>query len=327
MVSNQGEHEAVSVSPQGPGPLLERSRNNQGLNLSEVAARLHLTSAVIKSLEADDYERLPKPVFVKGYLRNYARLLGLNEEAVVADYQKLLPEDPDASVSVTPVRRDKAHKSLHSGSGIMRLVTWGIVLILAGMLFFWWQTRSELEDVAPVVNPADPLTNGRDEAGIPEPLEAPPGGEPAAVQTDVTQPREFEPIEVIEVIPVEEEALSEQAILAPEPVPEPSAEPQPAPVAKPLSTPQPAAAGTSQTLVFRFSAPCWTEVRDRDGKVRMIGEMQPNTVRRLSSEYGPFSVVLGDVNAVTLTVGGKPYNLKGRTRGRVLKFTLDPAAE
>ncbi|MEJ2403529.1 MAG: helix-turn-helix domain-containing protein, partial [Candidatus Thiodiazotropha sp.] len=148
MVSNQGEHEAVNVSPQGPGPLLERSRNNQGLNLSEVAARLHLTSAVVKSLEADDYERLPKPVFVKGYLRNYARLLGLNEEAVVADYQKLLPEDPDASV-VTPVKRDKAQSSLHSGSGVMRLVTWGIVLILAGLLFFWWQTRIELEPPEP----------------------------------------------------------------------------------------------------------------------------------------------------------------------------------
>ncbi len=327
MVSNQAEHEAVSVSQQGPGSLLARSRNNQGLNLSEVAARLHLTSAVVKSLEADDYERLPKPVFVKGYLRNYARLLGLNEEAVVADYQKLLPEDQDTSVNVAPVRRDKAHKSLHSGSGIMRLFTWGIVLILAGMLFFWWQTRSELEDVAPVASPADPLTHSSDEPEIPEPFAGPSSGDSAAVRTDVTQPPEFEPIEVIEVIPVEEEALSEQAILAPEPVPEPSVEPQPAPVAEPLSTPPPTAAGTPKTLVFSFNAPCWTEVRDRDGKVRMIGEMQPNTVRRLSSEYGPFSVVLGDVNAVTLTVGGKAYNLKGRTRGKVLRFTLDPAAE
>ncbi len=324
MASIQDENEAVTVSHQGPGPHLERSRKNLGLNLSEVAARLHLTSAVVQALEADDYERLPRPVFVKGYLRNYARLLGLNEEAIVADYQKLLPEDQDVSSSVAPVKKDKAHKPLHSGSGIMRLITWGIVLILAGMLFFWWQTRSELEDIAPVASPAEPPSGG----GVSEtrePSTAPAGVDPVTMEAPVAQPREFEPIEVIEVIPVEEEALSEQAILAPEPVVEKPDEAQQAPVAEPVPTPQPGQAGVLKTLVFSFNGPCWTEVRDRDGKVRMIGEMQANTVRRLSSEYGPFSVVLGDVDAVSLTIDGQAFDLKSRSRGKVARFTLDPS--
>ncbi|MET0088513.1 MAG: RodZ domain-containing protein [Candidatus Thiodiazotropha sp.] len=322
MASNQDENEAVTVSHQGPGPQLERSRKNLGLNLSEVAARLHLTSAVVKALEADDYEQLPRPVFVKGYLKNYARLLGLNEEAIVAEYQRLLPEDQDAVVNVAPVRREKPRKPLHSGSGIMRLFTWGIILILAGTLFFWWQTRSELEEIAPVASPADSISNN-DAAETREPVETPTDVDPVAMDSGVTQPREFEPIEVIEVIPVEEEALSEQAILAPEPISEAPEEPQQTAPEASVPAPEPAPAGTSKTLVFRFNAPCWTEVRDRDGKVRMIGEMQADTVRRLSSEYGPFNVVLGDVDAVSLTIDGQPFDLKSRSRGKVARFTLD----
>ncbi|MET0066285.1 MAG: RodZ domain-containing protein [Candidatus Thiodiazotropha sp.] len=326
MAPNQDENEAVSVSHQGPGPQLERSRKQLGLDLSEVASRLHLTSAVVRALETDDYEQLPRPVFVKGYLRNYARLLGLKEDAVIADYQRLLPEDPEASVSVAPVKRDKAHKTLHSGSGIMRLITWGIVLLLAGMLFFWWQTRSELEDVAPLTSPAESPSDA-ETAVFPSLPESDTPPETPVAESQPSPAPEFEPIEVIEVIPVEEEALSEEAILAPEPEPaqEPTvAAPQdpPEPVTSPSVTPQP---GVAKTLVFRFTAPCWTEVRDRDGKVRMIGEMQPDTVRRLSSEYGPFSVVLGDVEAVTLSIDGTPFNLKSRARGKVARFTLDPS--
>ena len=61
----------------GPGRRLSDTRQAANLSLGEVASRLHLDLDTIRALEADDYDRLPAPTFVRGYLRGYARLLDL----------------------------------------------------------------------------------------------------------------------------------------------------------------------------------------------------------------------------------------------------------
>ncbi|MCG8011332.1 MAG: DUF4115 domain-containing protein, partial [Candidatus Thiodiazotropha weberae] len=112
-----------------------------------------------------------------------------------------------------------------------------------------------------------------------------------------------------------------------EPQPEPEVvEMEPAQIEPVAAVEEPPAAveSRSKSLLFSFEGPCWTEVRSLDGKARIIGEMRSGTKRRLSSDYGPFSVVLGDVAVVTLTIDGQPFDLAPFTRGKVARFTLDP---
>lgn len=66
-----------------PGTLLRDRRMERGLSLSQVAKRLHLTTDQVQALEQDQYERLPGAVFVRGFIRKYARLLDLEGEDLV----------------------------------------------------------------------------------------------------------------------------------------------------------------------------------------------------------------------------------------------------
>jgi cytoskeleton protein RodZ len=78
-----------SAPPEGPGERLRLGRENRGLSAAEVADALHLDRAMIAALEADDYDNLPPATFTKGYLRAYARYLGLNEDVLLASYERL----------------------------------------------------------------------------------------------------------------------------------------------------------------------------------------------------------------------------------------------
>src|SRR5690606_21273808 len=88
--------------PNLPGSRLQTERKRQNLSEQDVAARLHLSMTYLKALESDDYERLPQAAFVKGYVRNYARLLGLPPEDLVRDFQVLVQDRGDDKL-VSPV--------------------------------------------------------------------------------------------------------------------------------------------------------------------------------------------------------------------------------
>ncbi|MEW8236925.1 MAG: RodZ domain-containing protein [Candidatus Thiodiazotropha taylori] len=332
---NDDQDRAVSATEQGPGSLLKKARERQQMSAASVAAQLHLQSNIIDALERDDYDNLPGPVFVQGYLRNYARLVGLQEDAVVAAYQRLFPELEEQTVLNNPERAEG--KTMHSGHGLMRLVTWGIVIVLAALLFFWWQTRAELEPPEPF-----PITEESQSQALP--MAEPPAD--TTGQVDAVDQQQAEPVLLDDPLPELEEmaappqseALQEPLAADPQsqqssPTPvadEPQSEPevvetQPAPI-EPVAVVEqsPAVESRSKSLLFSFEGPCWTEVRSLDGKARIIGEMRSGTKRRLSSEYGPFSVVLGDVAVVTLTIDGEPFDLAPFTRGKVARFTLDP---
>jgi cytoskeleton protein RodZ len=68
------------------GTYLRQTREQQGLSLQQVADKLFLNMHFVKAIESDDYSSLPSAVFVRGYLKNYAKLLGLSTEAVMEAY-------------------------------------------------------------------------------------------------------------------------------------------------------------------------------------------------------------------------------------------------
>jgi len=72
---------------QKPGDLLRSKREAAGMSQAQVGEALHLTVHYIKSLESDEYSKLPGLTFVKGYFRSYARLLKLDEAAILDCYE------------------------------------------------------------------------------------------------------------------------------------------------------------------------------------------------------------------------------------------------
>ena len=111
-----------------PGATLAAARVAQGLSLEDIARQLKLSVAQIKSIEADDHSRLPSPVFVRGFIRTYARVLKL-DIAQVQPPKVVVPENPDvrmmqdaprASMEPNPYRRVPSNRWLLLGHAATR---------------------------------------------------------------------------------------------------------------------------------------------------------------------------------------------------------------
>ncbi|MEJ2610260.1 MAG: DUF4115 domain-containing protein [Candidatus Thiodiazotropha sp.] len=332
--AKNSEQDTAPASYQGPGSQLRKLRQSQRIEIAGVAAQLHLPVPTVNALELDDYERLPGPVFIKGYLRNYARLLGVNEDAVIASYQRLQPP-VEESVAVPSQQKNTQVTSLHSSHGIIRLITWGILFTLVVMLIFWWLNRAELIEPLPIPAKEQTLETPQEnlvpqiETAPPQEVTAQPTSEAEIVSEKLKQAPEldislttkpFAPVqESFDAKPLQVETSLESSMVSelPDMGLTPSDEQQPETA---TNTP-----GVSKFLIFEFSGACWVEVRDQAGDARIIGEMRSGTVRRLNSQYGPFSIVFGDASVVKLSVDGQPIDLKSFTKGKVARFTLDPA--
>jgi cytoskeleton protein RodZ len=131
---------------QTPGEMLRTQRESAGLTLQAVSEALHLTVHYIKSLENDEYAKLPGLTFVKGYFRAYARYLRMDVDAVLANYENYL---------ATKGLRQHVHdfsttsiSSIGSSGRSDQSFAWalmaGVILVIA-LAAGWWFFGREME--------------------------------------------------------------------------------------------------------------------------------------------------------------------------------------
>lgn len=129
-----------------PGALLQAQRETLELSLQQVSEKLNLTMHYVRSLESDSFDKLPADIFVRGYIRNYANLLGLDPVHVLQVYAdftvKKQARKEEAIKRYTRRRRDKNRPwVLFSGIAF-------VVVAVA----LWW--LSSTEDVAELTSQA-----------------------------------------------------------------------------------------------------------------------------------------------------------------------------
>ena len=74
-----------NISNLSPGEQLRKARQGYRWSVEDVAANLNLTANVVRALESGNHEELPEAIFVRGYLRAYARLMEIDESVVLTD--------------------------------------------------------------------------------------------------------------------------------------------------------------------------------------------------------------------------------------------------
>jgi len=120
------------------GDSFRTARESQGLTLSEAAERTHIRSVYLEAIEAEDWKAIGPPVYVRGFLRSYARFLGLDAEAAVSGYAATAPGAtaiaPLAQPSVRPEpvigERGWAQRGPSVGAVASVLVAFGLVLFV-----------------------------------------------------------------------------------------------------------------------------------------------------------------------------------------------------
>ena len=270
----------------GVGAELKRAREAAGLAIDEVAYKLKLLPRQIESLEHERFDRLPGPAIAHGMVRNYARLLELDSEALVERMALPANKVPDGG-RVTgrhrePVpERQRTSTRLYAGFSI-------VLLALIGALVYGWRQENVAPETVAQVQPP--------EAQTPAVSEVPPPAVPAASQ----QP----PVEPVEKPPASEKS---QVVGADK--------------AKPEAAAQPTLPLGSHRLVLRMEEEAWLEVRDGAGRSLVASLNAAGTERALRGQP-PFELVVGNAAHVKLTYDGKPVDLKPHIRGKVARFTL-----
>lgn len=307
-----------------PGARLRRAREEKGLSREDVSRDLRLSMAYLKALEEDDYDKLPEPAFVKGYLRNYARLLGLSAEELAGLFQQ-------------QVDRERAHVEARAEQETPRRSAVGtrdwrlpalIVLVVLVILAVGWLLWPHHQPAPPV--PAG--DNGANASQSQPSSEGPATGQPAQGTDTNTDQQNASGAAAPEaqgpagdqgaVAPTggdaaeQASAAGSDAASAP-PAPTPTqAQPQPA-----QSAPSGGAVSHSG-IAMSFSRACWIKVVDKTGKTLTQGVQKSGSSVNLDGKP-PFRVTIGDAGAVTtVTVDGKPANLPSHRSGDVIHVTL-----
>lgn len=345
--------------PGSPGQQLQQARQARKLDVSYVATALRLSPQVVEAIERDDYSRLPSAVFVSGYIRSYARLMGLDPEPLNQRFHEL---HPNAEAPPRHVARSESALSEPTEGGPLLgyLLTILLVLAVAAGAYGWWVTRPAPDPMTNTGTSPD-LTDGagteaeREPSGstASDPIASPAQG-PSDMAPSVDQPADTDstpgpsPEPVLrassDVVIVEREGAQPQAQGAdptsdsiaelgpsdqPEPLPTPNS-----PELEPPTAPAPTATEDDDDLAvvepslsaveLAFSGPCWVDIRDSTGTVLLFGEMSQGDRETLEGTP-PYSLVIGNAAAVELRVGGEPFDLKSVARGNVARFELDPA--
>ncbi|PWY55289.1 DNA-binding protein [Legionella qingyii] len=129
-----------------PGEQLASIREQRGYTVEYVANKLHLRTRIIELIESNEFHLLPEPVFVKGYLRAYAKLLGTSPEPYLAIFneQYVVEKKSDRALLWQQSKRE-SHKAEH-------IIRWFTILFAVGVLVavgIWWQKNRDTEQVFP----------------------------------------------------------------------------------------------------------------------------------------------------------------------------------
>jgi len=275
------------------------------LNLSreEVAKELRLGVEIISALESEDHEQLSAPIYVTGYIRNYARLLKIPAEPLLAAYNKLQVESPTIVSNAIPKRGPSYSRVL------IKIASLSIVLVLIAGIASWFQSQN-----------FEPSTwfSKSEEVESAEPLVALPQ---LAEEDDVPSTKEAEIVvsETENVIATEAESEpvieAEPAIAVPEPVIEAESEP-----AKPVTE------ASKPEMVINLSSDSWADIQDSTGKQLIYGLLRSGKEYRLTGII-PFKVFLGNAKGVRIEYNGQLIDIEQHIRGNLARFQIGVAGE
>ena len=125
----------VPFVERGPGARLREAREAAGITVEKVATSLLLDSDTIRALEADAFDRLPAPTFVRGYLRGYARVVGLPAGPILEMYNRRGFEPPPLATGVSE------SSQAHTSDTAVRLVTYAVAAVLVVLVALWWHSQ------------------------------------------------------------------------------------------------------------------------------------------------------------------------------------------
>jgi cytoskeleton protein RodZ len=255
------------------GESLKKSRQEKGLTPKDVAEATRIPAHIIEDLESGNESRMPAPVYVKGFIRAYARELGLDEEQLLQEYgdSRVLEGEPlELAVSIGTEKPS-------SPLAVLVLALIFAVLLLAGGYYFFYKSEEPTAQITPEpvvrVEPVKKEVLKQEEEAASAAIEEAPAG-----QESDSQP---ESAVYSEPAPVKEEI--EEAEVEPE---------------------EPAVTGGGHTLEVLATEETWLRIYIDDEKIAQY-LLRPGQTMSWQAK-NQFKLRLGNAGGLKVVLDGRP---------------------
>ncbi|NVK58221.1 MAG: DUF4115 domain-containing protein [Alteromonadaceae bacterium] len=345
----EADEQHVPATP-SPGQVLREAREQQGLTQQAIAEKLYLKVGIIDDIEQNRIDEQTSITFIKGYVRLYAKTLGLNQAEMISVFEQYhtTPKPPAKLQSFSR----RVAKQAHDDRWMM--VTYGIALILTAGIVIWWYQQSANENeeattTSPVTSQQRPTggsktvsdtkltaqsqplsTSGNDSVStpdvtvsaaetLPEELDDSDETMPALESDDLPEPTS------IDTSGIDNETAPESTAVGATPVEEDTETASTDSVSSEQGNRAeqdielPASAPVE--LVFTFADECWVNLTDATGEAIAYGIKAAGYEMRVSG-IPPFEVTLGAPSVVNIEYDGDDVDMSGFDPTRTAKFLL-----
>jgi cytoskeleton protein RodZ len=289
---NTSYPESEAISPGHPGEALRAAREARNWLKSDVAMQLHLSTDALTYLETGQFDKLPGMTFARGYVRAYAKLLGLDQNQLVRDFDVTTGSTSTVVSNVHNLGRIEEPSRL--SQTMLRAGVAVVLLVMVGAGVLWWQERyaaSPQEQAARTIEHVE--------------VESADG----STQIHPLDELEDQAVQAAQV-PID--------LLAGEPASSVDVEPT---VEAPVEEAPVAVANGQGALVLQFTEECWTRIVDADGKVLANALKRPGETLEVSGR-APLEVRLGYARGVQVSYNGENVNVAPFMRGQTATLKL-----
>ncbi len=288
------------------GAALRAAREAQGLTVADVAERIKFSARQVEALEADDHSRLPQGTFLRGFVRSYARVLHLDESALLETIpaqseQHLVVADAQPSGEAFPATESARRNSIYLLVG-----AFAIALVLAGFVWSHRDSPKLEKTVLEEVRLPDVTVVSAPAVAQPDVVAA------SAVQASVVQTQPIEP--VAEAAPADKPKVGEPATVA-------------VPVSVPLVSGKPEVPLDQlkkRPIHIVFIDDAWIEITDTNGDV-LLSRMNPAGSEKWigGGRRAPYQVSIGKVSAVRIYYKGHEVDLSHYNQAGLVRLVLE----
>ncbi|QEY58362.1 helix-turn-helix domain-containing protein [Pseudomonas sp. C27(2019)] len=286
------------------GDVLRNARLAADWTIAEVANKLNLTANAVESIEASQFERLPGVTFARGYIRSYAKVLGLNADQLVEQFDKQVGSSTiDSAVHSI----DRVGEARRVSRGMLQFSAFAVFVIAAGAAYYAWQT----------FNAAKPQDSSQ--SAVFDRVEVERADGSVHVQT-LDELEEQAGDIALESDPADSTELTEQSLLDNE-------EEQPVQTEQAIELNEASSDAQLQlepgmgVLQLSFANDSWVRVQDADGTEISSGLNRAGQQLNVTGK-APLNIHLGYAKGVSIIYNGEPVDFSASISGETARITL-----
>ncbi len=298
-----------------PGAMLRDARLVLSLSQEHIASKLNFKVSLVKNIEDDIFDPAMPTTFNRGYLANYAKLVAVDVEDILASYDALDAASIQRSEMLS-FSRETAKQAEHSR---VMWLSYFIVAVLIGLTVLWWQQESN-QQAGVVDDSSASLSTSAQSNELATPVEQEPSGSVNSSQVSDSAQASNENLQA------QDAAVIEQVVVANDTA-------TPDTVASDNNATDISAAEKNQaetpevsTAVFTFSGDCWVNIFDATGERIAWGVKKAGYVMTIQGK-APLKITVGKPELTSIVFNGQTVDMSAFNVGNIAKFNLPIIAQ